>query len=275
MTCVKFDITVSNDNTDGKLKKAVFQAATNNGSLDFTKATILAGYINNDPKFIELLKQTLSERGKQFTSLLDTHANVISEVLNNYYEQNHLSVENSIAKQHAEALSGFTTSNAKREAIEHTADQILAVYDSEFQKPKQKRMSYAEILEEVKSRIKSTFINEVFNPLLDILNTNEFKDKHKVKEYLERYETARKEAIDAQKAFKDAKANNLEDSEINRLSEELTTKMSTYRAVQENIINDFTELTKLKSGAAKNYLNLVNLFLEVIIGFILLLQVLN
>lgn len=259
MTCVKFDITVSNDNTDGKLKKAVFQAATNNGSLDFTKATILAGYINNDPKFIELLKQTLSERGKQFTSLLDTHANIISEVLNNYYEQNHLSVENSIAKQHAEALSGFTTSNAKREAIEHTADQILAVYDSEFQKPKQKRMTYAEILEEVKSRIKSTFTNEVFNPLLDILNTNEFKDKPKVKEYLERYETARKEAIDAQKAFKDAKANNLEDSEINRLSEELTTKMSTYRAVQENIINDFTELTKLKSGAAKNYLNLVNL----------------
>ncbi len=259
MTCVKFDITVSNDNADGKLKKAVFQAATNNGSLDFTKATILAGYINNDPKFIELLKQTLSERGKQFTSLLDTHANVISEVLNDYYEQNHLSVENFIAKQHAEALSGFTTSNAKREAIEHTADQILAVYDSEFQKPKQKRMSYAEILEEVKSRIKSTFTNEVFNPLLDILNTNEFKDKPKIKEYLERYETARKKAIDAQKAFKDAKANNLEDSEINKLSEELTTKMSTYRAVQENIINDFTELTKLKSGAAKNYLNLVNL----------------
>lgn len=259
MTCVQSGFTINND-VDGKLKKRVERAASSTGCLDFTKATILAGYLNNDSKFIQFLKEKLIEDGKEFTSLIDTNGNTLIGALNEYYKQQHISVENTISKQQVDTLNGFTNANAKYEAIEHTADQILKVYDTEISKPKNERLSYVDILNQVKSNMKGYLYREVVPNLIEVLNTDDYKNNSVAKTLLEDYNNRRLEVQKAQKDYNNACDDySISDEEFENLQKDLEDKKANYYAAISNIINDYEKATGINNGAFKNYLNLVNL----------------
>ena len=248
MTCKTTRVTIEND-VNGRLLKTMQRAASKQGVINRAMETILAGYLNNNPEFTQFVRDS-GRVNKDFNSFDELNQNVLYSLLKEFFNKKHLEVTNSSALRHSEALYGFTSSSAKRDAILHTADRIIALYYQEFAKPKSERLSYKAILNKVRQDINRRAKEEIIDPLIARLESNDFKDKPGVKEAVETYKKIQKE-------FENAKAEFIKNRTVEN-SRALDAAADNYIAAGTNIVNNYEKLTGQKNGAEINYINLRN-----------------
>ena len=257
MPCIKFDFTISNDR-DGRLRKSVMYAAANNEVVDYTKATLFAGLIQTEG-FEKYVKEELKKSGQTFTNLADINANSMRKYLREYYNIHHTNVNNTIAKEQAEALNGFTSSNAKNDAITYTSDIILDVYDAEMSKPREERLSYKQMIVRTRNLLQQYLRNDVFKEVVRRLKDDKYSDNATIKERLDKYEAAYNSFVNAvneyKKFIKDPKNKNSDKAkELLNKGKELDRQ---YTIIASNLVRDYKSLTGELNGQELNFLNLV------------------
>lgn len=198
------------------------------------KAAIIAAYLKEDANFIEFASKDSKWRG----SIENTPHNTCVRLLNEYYKKQHPSVANFRRSRIGTELNGFSSVHAKYIAYRHTAGIISALYYDLAKNKDVNRKDRADILRRCSTTIRSKFVIEYINPLI---NSNEFKNNSTGKKYIEKINDLRRKA-NQYKAIKD----------------------------KENFENTIKELYTIYGNIAakygdiktKNYGNLVNKLLE-------------
>lgn len=198
------------------------------------KAAIIAAYLKEDANFIEFASKDSKWRG----SIENTPHNTCVRLLNEYYKKQHPSVVNFRRSRIGTELNGFSSVHAKYIAYRHTAGIISALYYDLAKNKDVNRKDRADILRRCSTTIRSKFVTEYINPLI---NSNEFKNNSTGKKYIEKINDLRRKA-NQYKAIKD----------------------------KENFENTIKELYTIYGNIAakygdiktKNYGNLVNKLLE-------------
>ena len=257
MPCIKFDFTISNDR-DGRLRKSVMYAAANNEVVDHTKATLFAGLIQTEG-FEKYVKQELEKSGQTFTNLADINANTMRKYLREYYDIHHTNVDNTIAKEQVDALNGFTSSNAKNDAISYTSDIILDVYDTEMTKPREERLSYKQMIVRVRNLLQQYLRNDVFKEVVRKLKDEKYSNNATIQERLNKYENAYNSFVNAVNEYK-IFISNPKNKNTNKAKELLNTAKELdrqYTIIASNLVRDYKSLTGDLNGQELNFLNLV------------------
>ena len=198
------------------------------------KAAIIAAYLKEDANFIEFASKDSKWRG----SIENTPHNTCVRLLNEYYKKQHPSVVNFRRSRIGTELNGFSSVHAKYIAYRHTAGIISALYYDLAKNKDVNRKDRADILRRCSTTIRSKFVTEYINPLI---NSDEFKNNSTGKKYIEKINDLRRKA-NQYKAIKD----------------------------KENFENTIKELYTIYGNIAakygdiktKNYGNLVNKLLE-------------
>lgn len=198
------------------------------------KAAIIAAYLKEDANFIEFASKDSKWRG----SIENTPHNTCVRLLNEYYKKQHPSVVNFRRSRIGTELNGFSSVHAKYIAYRHTAGIISALYYDLAKNKDVNRKDRANILRRCGTTIRSKFVTEYINPLI---NSDEFKNNSTGKKYIEKINDLRRKA-NQYKAIKD----------------------------KENFENTIKELYTIYGNIAakygdiktKNYGNLVNKLLE-------------
>ena len=198
------------------------------------KAAIIAAYLKEDANFIEFA----SKDSKWRSSIENTPHNTCVRLLNEYYKKQHPSVVNFRRSRISTELNGFSSVHAKYIAYRHTAGIISALYYDLAKNKDVNRKDRADILRRCSTTIRSKFVTEYINPLI---NSDEFKNNSTGKKYIEKINDLRRKA-NQYKAIKD----------------------------KENFENTIKELYTIYGNIAakygdiktKNYGNLVNKLLE-------------
>ena len=198
------------------------------------KAAIIAAYLKEDANFIEFASKDSKWRG----SIENTPHNTCVRLLNEYYKKQHPSVVNFRRSRIGTELNGFSSVHAKYIAYRHTAGIISALYYDLAKNKDVNRKDRADILRRCGTTIRSKFVTEYINPLI---NSDEFKNNSTGKKYIEKINDLRRKA-NQYKAIKD----------------------------KENFENTIKELYTIYGNIAakygdiktKNYGNLVNKLLE-------------
>lgn len=198
------------------------------------KAAIIAAYLKEDANFIEFASKDSKWRG----SIENTPHNTCVRLLNEYYKKQHPSVVNFRRSRIGTELNGFSSVHAKYIAYRHTAGIISALYYDLAKNKDVNRKDRADILRRCGTTIRSKFVTEYINPLI---NSEEFKSNPTGKKYIEKINDLRRKA-NQYKAIKD----------------------------KENFENTIKELYTIYGNIAakygdiktKNYGNLVNKLLE-------------
>lgn len=198
------------------------------------KAAIIAAYLKEDANFIEFASKDSKWRG----SIENTPHNTCVRLLNEYYKKQHPSVVNFRRSRIGTELNGFSSVHAKYIAYRHTACIISALYYDLAKNKDVNRKDRADILRRCGTTIRSKFVTEYINPLI---NSDEFKNNSTGKKYIEKINDLRRKA-NQYKAIKD----------------------------KENFENTIKELYTIYGNIAakygdiktKNYGNLVNKLLE-------------
>lgn len=198
------------------------------------KAAIIAAYLKEDANFIEFASKDSKWRG----SIENTPHNTCVRLLNEYYKKQHPSVVNFRRNRIGTELNGFSSVHAKYIAYRHTAGIISALYYDLAKNKDVNRKDRADILRRCGTTIRSKFVTEYINPLI---NSEEFKSNPTGKKYIEKINDLRR-------------------------------KTNQYKAIKdkENFENTIKELytiygniaTKYGDIKTKNYGNLVNKLLE-------------
>ena len=198
------------------------------------KAAIIAAYLKEDANFIEFASKDSKWRG----SIENTPHNTCVRLLNEYYKKQHPSVVNFRRSRIGTELNGFSSVHAKYIAYRHTAGIISALYYDLAKNKDVNRKDRADILRRCSTTIRSKFVTEYINPLI---NSDKFKNNSTGKKYIEKINDLRRKA-NQYKAIKD----------------------------KENFENTIKELYTIYGNIAakygdiktKNYGNLVNKLLE-------------
>ena len=198
------------------------------------KATIIAAYLKEDANFIEFASKDSKWRG----SIENTPHNTCVRLLNEYYKKQHPSVVNFRRSRIGTELNGFSSVHAKYIAYRHTAGIISALYYDLAKNKDVNRKDRADILRRCGTTIRSKFVTEYINPLI---NSEEFKSNATGKKYIEKINDLRRKA-NQYKAIKDKE--NFE----NTIKELYT--------IYGNISAKYGDIK------TKNYGNLVNKLLE-------------
>lgn len=198
------------------------------------KAAIIAAYLKEDANFIEFASKDSKWRG----SIENTPHNTCVRLLNEYYKKQHPSVVNFRRNRIGTELNGFSSVHAKYIAYRHTAGIISALYYDLAKNKDVNRKDRADILRRCGTTIRSKFVTEYINPLI---NSEEFKSNPTGKKYIEKINDLRR-------------------------------KTNQYKAIKdkENFENTIKELYTIYGNIAakygdiktKNYGNLVNKLLE-------------
>lgn len=198
------------------------------------KAAIIAAYIKEDENFIKFASSDEKWRG----SIESTPHNTCVRLLNEYYKKQHPSVVNYRRNRIGTELNGFSSVNAKYIAYKYVSGLISALYYDRARNKDLTRNDRADILRIVGSSIRSKFVSEYINPLI---NSDRFKNTTNANKYIEK---------------------------IN----ELKKKANQYKATKDkiNFENTIKELYTIYTNIAfrygdirvKNYANLVNKLLE-------------
>lgn len=198
------------------------------------KAAIIAAYLKEDANFIEFASKDSKWRG----SIENTPHNTCVRLLNEYYKKQHPSVVNFRRSRIGTELNGFSSVHAKYIAYRHTAGIISALYYDLAKNKDVNRKDRADILRRCGTTIRSKFVTEYINPLI---NSEEFKSNPTGKKYIEKINDLRR-------------------------------KTNQYKAIKdkENFENTIKELYTIYGNIAakygdiktKNYGNLVNKLLE-------------
>ena len=198
------------------------------------KAAIIAAYLKEDANFIEFASKDSKWRG----SIENTPHNTCVRLLNEYYKKQHPSVVNFRRSRIGTELNGFSSVHAKYIAYRHTAGIISALYYNLAKNKDANRKDRADILRRCGTTIRSKFVTEYINPLI---NSKEFKNSSTGKKYIEKINDLRRKA-NQYKAIKDKE-------NFENIIKELYTIYGNIAAKYGNI-------------KTKNYGNLVNKLLE-------------
>lgn len=133
------------------------------------KAAIIAAYLKEDANFIEFASKDSKWRG----SIENTPHNTCVRLLNEYYKKQHPSVVNFRRSRIGTELNGFSSVHAKYIAYRHTAGIISALYYDLAKNKDVNRKDRADILRRCSTTIRSKFVTEYINPLI---NSDEFKN---------------------------------------------------------------------------------------------------
>ena len=142
------------------------------------KAAIIAAYLKEDANFIEFASKDSKWRG----SIENTPHNTCVRLLNEYYKKQHPSVVNFRRSRIGTELNGFSSVHAKYIAYRHTAGIISALYYDLAKNKDVNRKDRADILRRCSTTIRSKFVTEYINPLI---NSDEFKNNSTGKNYIE------------------------------------------------------------------------------------------
>lgn len=198
------------------------------------KAAIIAAYLKEDANFIEFASKDSKWRG----SIENTPHNTCVRLLNEYYKKQHPSVVNFRRSRIGTELNGFSSVNAKYIAYRYTAGIISALYYDLAKNKDVNRKDRADILRRCGTTIRSKFVTEYINPLI---NSEEFKSNSTGKKYIEKINDLRRKA-NQYKAIKDKE-------NFENIIKELYT-------IYGNIAAKYGDIK------TKNYGNLVNKLLE-------------
>lgn len=198
------------------------------------KAAIIAAYLKEDANFIEFASKDSKWRG----SIENTPHNTCVRLLNEYYKKQHPSVVNFRRSRIGTELNGFSSVHAKYIAYKHAAGIISALYYDLAKNKDVNRKDRADILRRWGTTIRSKFVTEYINPLI---NSEEFKSKSTGKKYIEKINDLRRKA-NQYKAIKDKE-------NFENIIKELYT-------IYGNIAAKYGDIK------TKNYGNLVNKLLE-------------
>ena len=198
------------------------------------KAAIIAAYLKEDANFIEFASKDSKWRG----SIENTPHNTCVRLLNEYYKKQHPSVVNFRRSRIGIELNGFSSVHAKYIAYRHTAGIISALYYDLAKNKDVNRKDRADILRRCGTTIRSKFVTEYINPLI---NSEEFKSNSTGKKYIEKINDLRRKA-NQYKAIKDKE-------NFENIIKELYT-------IYGNIAAKYGDIK------TKNYGNLVNKLLE-------------
>lgn len=143
------------------------------------KAAIIAAYLKEDANFIEFASKDSKWRG----SIENTPHNICVRLLNEYYKKQHPSVVNFRRSRIGTELNGFSSVHAKYIAYRHTAGIISALYYDLAKNKDVNRKDRADILRRCSTTIRSKFVTEYINPLI---NSDEFKNNSTGKKYIEK-----------------------------------------------------------------------------------------
>lgn len=198
------------------------------------KAAIIAAYLKEDSNFIEFASKDSKWRG----SIENTPHNTCVRLLNEYYKKQHPSVVNFRRSRIGTELNGFSSVHAKYIAYRHTAGIISALYYDLAKNKDVNRKDRADILRRCGTTIRSKFVTEYINPLI---NSEEFKSNSTGKKYIEKINDLRRKA-NQYKAIKDKE-------NFENIIKELYT-------IYGNIAAKYGDIK------TKNYGNLVNKLLE-------------
>lgn len=198
------------------------------------KAAIIAAYLKEDANFIEFASKDSKWRG----SIENTPHNTCVRLLNEYYKKQHPSVVNFRRSRIGTELNGFSSVHAKYIAYRHTAGIISALYYDLAKNKDVNRKDRADILRRCGTTIRSKFVTEYINPLI---NSDEFKNNSTGKKYIEKINDLRRKA-NQYKAIKDKE-------NFENIIKELYT-------IYGNIAAKYGDIK------TKNYGNLVNKLLE-------------
>lgn len=273
MNCTVNDLNLSFDK-DNKLRTTIGRVSGWNTD----KAYVLAAQLKSDAFKKYLAKNLVSEDILKDASVdindikeedyVNIKQNKLGSLLNAYYLEHYHSVDNTRTNKAMGRLMGFSSSNAKKTAKEYVADDIIERTQKELNKPKGTRKNNADIIEETRRHINTTFLNRSIDFAYNITSTDKYgKD---AKNYAQKFIDANNKAEELTD-----EVNALADwlNEANERIKELKDKERTPEETKEykKLVKDYKankESYPKKLQAAAQYkkdryimaLNLINLY---------------
>lgn len=249
MKCTINDINLSFDK-DNRLRKTILRIS----KADSNKATIIASFFN-DINFKKFLLENITNDDilKEETVLLSAFSNKdyaklkqnkLGNLLNEYYKNTFLSVDNSKTAKGMGRLNGFTSASAKTVAKIYNASLIITEYNKELNKPKEKRHKPLQIIADVNNEIFVTFYKRCDDFANYIINKDDASKE--AKELAKQYIEEANKIIEINEQLDED--NNILESLLRRIEE------------TENLISDINKRGKeaIKNKDKKSYLNAVN-----------------
>ena len=273
MNCTVNDLNLSFDK-DNKLRTTIGRVSGWNTD----KAYVLAAQLKSDAFKKYLATNLVSEDILKDASVdindikeedyVNIKQNKLGSLLNAYYLEHYHSVDNTRTNKAMGRLMGFSSSNAKKTAKEYVADDIIERTQKELNKPKGTRKNNADIIEETRRHINTTFLNRSIDFAYNVLSTDKYGKE--AKDYAEKFLDANNKAEELTD-----EVNALADwlNEANERIKELKDKEHTPKETKEykKLVKDYKtnkEIYSKKLQAATQYkrdryimaLNLINLY---------------
>ena len=190
MKCTINDVKLSFDKED-RLRETIFRVS----KTDTNKAVVLAGLLTN-VDFKKFLLENITEtdvlKGETVSFNLFTNKdyvklnqNKLGSLLNDFYKDTYLSVDNSRTIKGMGRLDGFTSAAAKTIAKNHTASLIIKEYRKELVKAPKARRKPLQIIADVNDKMLDTFYNRVNDFTTYLINKD--NSSNKAKEMAQQY----------------------------------------------------------------------------------------
>jgi hypothetical protein len=192
MKCTINDVNLSFDE-GGRLRETIFRVS----KTDTNKAVVLAGLLNN-ADFKKFLLENITDgdilKGETVLFNLFTNKdyvklnqNKLGSLLNDFYKDTYLSVDNSRTVKGMGRLDGFTSAAAKTVGKNHTASLIINEYRKELVKDPKARRKPLQIIADVNDKMLDTFYNRIndFTTYLINKDTSPNRAKEMAQQYLE------------------------------------------------------------------------------------------
>jgi hypothetical protein len=192
MKCTINDVNLSFDE-GGRLRETIFRVS----KTDTNKAVVLAGLLNN-ADFKKFLLENITDgdilKGETVLFNLFTNKdyvklnqNKLGSLLNDFYKDTYLSVDNSRTVKGMGRLDGFTSAAAKTVGKNYTASLIINEYRKELVKDPKARRKPLQIIADVNDKMLDTFYNRIndFTTYLINKDTSPNRAKEMVQQYIE------------------------------------------------------------------------------------------
>lgn len=192
MKCTINDVNLSFDE-GGRLRETIFRVS----KTDTNKAVVLAGLLNN-ADFKKFLLENITDgdilKGETVLFNLFTNKdyvklnqNKLGSLLNDFYKDTYLSVDNSRTVKGMGRLDGFTSAAAKTVGKNYTASLIINEYRKELVKDPKARRKPLQIIADVNDKMLDTFYNRIndFTTYLINKDTSPNRTKEMAQQYLE------------------------------------------------------------------------------------------
>lgn len=192
MKCTINDVNLSFDE-GGRLRETIFRVS----KTDTNKAVVLAGLLNN-ADFKKFLLENITDgdilKGETVLFNLFTNKdyvklnqNKLGSLLNDFYKDTYLSVDNSRTVKGMGRLDGFTSAAAKTVGKNYTASLIINEYRKELVKDPKARRKPLQIIADVNDKMLDTFYNRIndFTTYLINKDTSPNRAKEMAQQYIE------------------------------------------------------------------------------------------